>query len=492
MDEVSLNEVIALMRKVGTDFQHYEVKAASQELPKSLPETISAFSNGSGGTVILGLSEAEGFTPVKGFDPSRAQDALSEMCADRMSPPVRPNIDIVEFEGAPILVAYVPEIHPKDKPCYVATKGKYQGSFIRTGDGDHKLSGYEVDRLLEEHRQPRYDIEIAEGSTMEDLDPIMVEGLLRREREKHGAIFGKLEDEEALQNLGAIRRDDDGTMRPTIAGILALGIYPQRLYPRLCVTFAAFPGTTKAQVFESGHRLLDSETLVGSIPAMIKDAVAVVQKNMRTGAVIEGAFRRDLPDYPTVAIREAVANALMHRDYSPESLGTPVQINMFADRIEITNPGGLYGTVTIDQLGKAGTSSTRNQHLAVLLESTPYPDGGWVVENRGTGYQEITARLLEAKMAAPIPKDTISFFSLTFTKRRLLPEEQRATSTPDVRAAILGMLEKEASVSAREMMNASGLSRAGIMRHIHRLLDDGIIEPTEPGRSPRQRYRLAR
>lgn len=490
MRDETFSDVINLMRLVGTDLQYYEVKAAEKGIPRDLTETLSAFSNGSGGTLVLGISEEQGFRPATGFNARKTQDALASFCSQKMTPPVRPDVSVVIFEDHPVLLAYIPEMQPVDKPCYITERGKYQGSFIRTGDGDHKLSSYEVDRLVEEHRQPRYDIEVIEEAELDDLDPVMTEGLLRRERAKHGAIFGKLDDEKALINLGAIRQDENGVLRPTLAGLLALGTYPQKHLPRLCATFAAFPGSSKAEVISSGRRLLDSETLVGNIPTMIKDAVSVVSRNMRTGALIDGAFRKDMPDYPPVAIREAVANAFMHRDYSPLSWGTPVQINMYADRLEIINPGGLYGTVTIDQLGRDGTSSTRNQHLATLLESTPYPDGGWVVENRGTGYQEIEARLSEAKMAAPIPKDTISFFSLTFTRRHLLPEEMRGSSTPDIRAAILDMLEKAGSVSTREIMDVSGLSRAGVMRYINRLLDERVIEPTEPGRSPRQRYRL--
>ena len=92
-------------------------------------------------------------------------------------------------------------------------------------------------------------------------------------------------------------------------------------------------------------------------------------------------------------------------------------------------------------------------------------------------------------MAPPIPKDTISFFALTLSRRHLMPEEMRKEALPDTRAAILDMLDRFASVSTREIMEASGLSRAGVMRYINELLDDGVIEPTEPRRSPRQRYR---
>ena len=136
-----------------------------------------------------------------------------------------------------------------------------------------------------------------------------------------------------------------------------LGVFPQEFFPRLTVTFVVCPGASKATVIEGRERLLDSQSLSGPIPQLVRDSVAAVARNMRVGAIIEGAFRRDVPDYPLAAVREAVTNALMHRDYSDLAKGTQVQLDIYVDRFEVLNPGGLYGTVTIDTLGKPGVSS---------------------------------------------------------------------------------------------------------------------------------------
>lgn len=92
-------------------------------------------------------------------------------------------------------------------------------------------------------------------------------------------------------------------------------------------------------------RFSDSENIDGPIPAMVVDAVRAVSRNMRHGAIVKGALREDVPDYPLPAVREAVANALMHRDYSLDGQGTPVLVDLYPDRPEISNPGGLFGTL---------------------------------------------------------------------------------------------------------------------------------------------------
>lgn len=245
----------------------------------------------------------------------------------------------------------------------------------------------------------------------------------------------------------------------------------------------------KTAPVDGGRRFLDAQTIIGPIPYMIEDALSVVAKNMRTGAVVEGAFRTDVPDYPRIAVREAVANALMHRDYSPESRGSQVQVNMYADRLEVLNPGGLYGDVTIDTLGVSGMSSSRNQFLSNILETTPYPEGGYVVENRGTGYQEIEEQLARAMMTPPRPKNSTVSFSLTFEKRRVLPAELDRGSR-NVDEAIVDYLSTHSSASTVELVSASGMARSTISAHLKGLVASGRVEPTEPARSPKQRYRL--
>ena len=111
------------------------------------------------------------------------------------------------------------------------------------------------------------------------------------------------------------------------------------------------------------------------------------------GGADSGAQPSQPPMYPQLVLREAIANALTHREYSPDALGTPVHVDVFTNRIEVSNPGGLFGAVSKQRLIHEASTSTRNAFLFSLLRSTPYPDGGTVLRDDGTGYLRIGATL---------------------------------------------------------------------------------------------------
>lgn len=143
-----MTELIELMRMIGNDTQQCEVKECKRKISSTITDTLSAFSNGSGGWIILGLSEKNGFTPVEGFDARAMQEALSQAC-EKMTPVVRPVIVTCPFEGTNLVFARIDEMLPRDKPCFITERGPYGGSYIRTGDGDRHMTSYEVDRLIE-------------------------------------------------------------------------------------------------------------------------------------------------------------------------------------------------------------------------------------------------------------------------------------------------------------------------------------------------------
>ena len=147
-----MTELIELMRLIGNDTQQCEVKECKRKISSTITDTLSAFSNGSGGWIILGLSEKNGFTPVEGFDARAMQEALSQAC-EKMTPVVRPVIVTCPFEGANLVFARIDEMLPRDKPCFTTALVPKGATNVTKGDGNRLMHYYVVTRLDREHKK---------------------------------------------------------------------------------------------------------------------------------------------------------------------------------------------------------------------------------------------------------------------------------------------------------------------------------------------------
>ncbi|MEU4238920.1 ATP-binding protein [Actinoplanes sp. NPDC026619] len=427
MDKQQLARLVGLLRRSGSDLCDVEVKAAGGGLPKSLRDTLSAFSNDRGGTVILGLDERDEFRPAAGFDAAKISSALASACNDDLQPPVRIEIEIVEFEDARIVVAEISELDPRFKPCFVSARGEYNGSFKRGGDGDRRLTDFEIHLLHTNRGQPEDDRQPVAGATLADLDATETQVLAARVRQRQPRTFANLDESQILRRLNVISEDPNGVVRPTLGGLLALGTYPQQFFPQLNATLIAYPGTSTQDVPANGPRFLDNRSFDGPIPVIVDEVVTAVLRNTSVRSFVDGSGRTDLYDYPAEVVREAVANALLHRDYSTYSRGTPVQITLYADRLVIANPGGLFGAVTEDDLGDEGVTSSRNPVLAKLLQDIRLPDTGRLVcENRASGIPTMLRELRRAGSPPPEFHNRITRFKVMLPRHALLDDATMA------------------------------------------------------------------
>ncbi len=424
MTGAELAELVETLRRIETDTASVEAKRARHELPKRLWETLSAFANSPGGGVlILGLEESSGFAASGVSDVKKVQADLGSLMG-AMDPPLRAVIDAHRLEGVDLVVAEVPELPAERKPCYYPGAGLTNGAFVRVADGDRKLSQYEVGLLLAARSQPREDEQPEPRAHERDLDAELVEAILARLRDRPGSVFRDLDDRTALETLRVLVPGEDGGLVPSIGGLLALGRYPQQFFPALALTLVVYPTPRVGEPGPGGERFLDNAELEGPIPRLVPRALDVLRRNMRERSIVTGVGRQTLWEYPEVALREAIVNALAHRDLSAMARGTPVQVQMFPDRLTITNPGGLFGPVTLDRLGEQGLAAARNQTLMKLLEDVPAPgEGGAVSENRGSGIGAMLAALRHAGMSPPDFADRIATFEVTFPNHTLLDED---------------------------------------------------------------------
>jgi ATP-dependent DNA helicase RecG len=271
MDQREVQALVELLRKRATDLTTVEAKAAAGGLPKSVRESLSAFSNDRGGTLMLGLDEGMGFSVVDGLDAGRIRGALASACADEMEPPVRADIDIVDLDEGAVVIAEIQELDPRFKPCYVKARGEYNGSYTRGGDGDRRLTDFEIHLLHTNRGQPADDRSPVVGATIGDLNTDDVAYLLRRVRQRQRRAFGDLDDVTVLRRLNVVALDADDRPVPTVAGLLALGDYPQQYFPQLNITFVVYPGLSAEDQIAGGPRFLDNRSFDGPIPVMVED-----------------------------------------------------------------------------------------------------------------------------------------------------------------------------------------------------------------------------
>ena len=223
---------------------------------------------------------------------------------------------------------------------------------------------------------------------------------------------------------------------------------------------------------------------------MLEEALGFVRKNIRIKTIIdpETGKRADREDYPLTAVREAILNALIHRDYSHHTEGMPIQLLLFEDRFEVRSPGGLYGRLRIDQLGKV-QPDTRNPVLAVAMEVLGE------TENRYSGIPTMRRELAQAGMAEPEFRDERGTFVVCFRKAPEVPKEASDTAHSGETAEEKLLRFCAVPRNRKEIAKFLGIKSVtyAIKAYVTPLIERGLIVlsiPEKP-KSPKQRYTAA-
>lgn len=421
VDEAELMAEIGRLKRLGADHRTVEIKKARGGLPQTLWESISAFANGDGGLILLGVDEAADFTVCGVREAGLMESQIAAQCAD-LEPVVRAQITTVHVDDRAVVAVRVPPVARERRPCHKRSLGEFVGSRLRVTDGDRKLTAYEVALLLAARSEPHEDLDLVPAARIDDLDPAPLDAYLRRTRER-SSILATRSDEDVLRMTNVMALTADDRWVPTLAGMMAFGIYPQQFVPQLNITIVVYPTVEPGVLGARGERLDDNRPVDGSIPAMTREAIRVLKMNMRRRSVISGLVRIDEWEYPEEVLREALVNALVHRDYSRQARGMQVQIEVFPDRLTVRNPGGLHGPVEIGSLGVRTTTSTRNRALLKIMEDTSLDSSDRMVcENRGTGIARMRRVLSEVGMESPTFRDDISTFEVEFPNHTLLDQ----------------------------------------------------------------------
>jgi ATP-dependent DNA helicase RecG len=273
------------------------------------------------------------------------------------------------------------------------------------------------------------DAEPVLGTSIDDLDQELV-AEVRKHLKAEGSRAMAAGNSRWLRYLNITT--DSGEL--TLAGLLTLGAYPQQYFPRLLIDVAVHPGTAKGT--NTTERFLDRRLCDGNLQAMMQDSLLAIKKNLRLRRVVTGARGTDILEIPEDALREALANAVMHRDYSQLALGSTVNVDIFRDRVEITSPGGFPGAKSPDPESLVdGIPAARNRLLTRLLAEVPWPDeaGGVLAESNGSGIPRMFASMQDAGLLVPEYDVDIARVKVTLRRFGLMEPNTR-----DWLATVLG------------------------------------------------------
>jgi len=357
LDRIRLGEDSQLECKAIV-FAGDKVRAPARD---DLADELVAFANASGGLLVLGVEDKA--RRIDGIPEERldaAERYVTEICHDAIRPPLLVRIvrqRILLEDGSSRALIRV------DVPRSLFVHEGPGGYSYRVGSTKRRMTPEYLGRLMQQRSQARvirFDEQVVPGSSIEDLD----ESLVDRFRTPRG----KDERSVLLRKLAMAREDDEGVLRPTVAGVLLGSAHPEQWLPQAFVQAVAYRGAdVPSSVGTPGYQL-DARDLTGPLDEQATEACRFVSRNMRVEAT-KTLGRRDVPQYDLTAVFEALVNAVAHRDYSMH--GAKIRLRMFADRLELYSPGALANTMTVDSL--ALRQSARNEAITSLLAKCPVP-----------------------------------------------------------------------------------------------------------------------
>ncbi|MDX1524554.1 MAG: ATP-binding protein, partial [Anaerolineae bacterium] len=390
-----------------------------------LAETMVAFANADGGTIFIGLDEQGA---VQDYLASDAAETSLVKALVRCRPPVVTHWEQHELPKGVVVALKIdrsPELH-------ALADGRV---LIRAGRENRPLGGEAIPHLAATKSSGDFEGEPVTGATLVDLDKDLLDEYLSRRKERGTPLpVGTLQDH--LVEIGAMT--EDGT--PTVTGMLLFGKHPQTFLPQSGLIFVKFHSKeARGRDGLAGYgRRVEVE---GSLARVIERAWSVITDEMRVEAVVTGLKREERPEYPHFAVREALVNAVCHRDYRLS--GRRVEVRMYEDRLEVISPGGLPGFITLDNIVEDHFS--RNPRVVSGLFQWGY------IEELGLGIDRMIEEMLEH--GHPAPDFEAKPYSFTVRLHNVLerrPEVHWSTNMNERQMRVMALVERQGRVTNRE------------------------------------------
>jgi ATP-dependent DNA helicase RecG len=403
-------------------------------------KTICAFANTSGGELIIGVSDKGGIVGVKDIEklirdlPNKIRDKLK----------ITPSISVEEKEGKEILHI---KIFPSTIP--VSYEGKF---YIRSGSTTQELKDTELAYFLLEKMGKTWD-SLSSGFDISDIDFSTIEMFKNLAKNRIPSIKEFDSVEKIFLNLKLF----DENEKITNAGILLFGKEPQKRF---------ISATVRVGRFKNSTHIVDTVVIEGNLFKQVEEVMNAIKKHLNVRFEIKGVARQDVWDYPLGALREAVINALIHRDYlSPAE----IQIKIYDDSIWIWNPGKLPPQIKLEELKKEHSSYPRNP----LIANAFYLAG--FIERWGSGTERMVQLCMEQGLPEPEYKEEFGGFSVYFYKDIYTEENLRKMGLNERQIRAVIYVKQKGKITNKEYQMINGIKERMATLELNQLVERGIF-----------------
>lgn len=446
-----------------TESETIELKSSLSERQEIL-ETISAFSNTKGGIIYVGI-DPQG--KVIGIDEGyRTFEDLANEIKQNTDPKVFPTIEGIKIDNRNVLLIKVAE-YPT-KPVWAKDR-----VFLRVGRSNQRASAEKIRHLIYKSKVFKWDHQIQSKVKFSEIDAARVKLFLQKVEEERNTTFDAPRTAEKI--LEKLSLSKEGNL--TNASLLLFGKDPQKHFVQSEIRCARFNGT---EPIEFSDMQVINGTLIEQVPAVMN----FIRRHINVSVQITGEpERKETWEYPKEAIREAVINAVCHRNY--EDTGN-VQVRIFDDRLEVWNPGGLPEGLTLEMLRKDHQSRPRNELIARCFYLLKY------IEQWGTGTNRMIKLCQEARLPSLEFYELSDSFIVRFTRKFQKAGRTKSTSTvtlTDTQKKIIEYLEKNGEANTYDLMKYLKLTERTVQRNI-RLLNGIIAWTGESMSDPKGKYTL--
>jgi predicted HTH transcriptional regulator len=397
IDTTDLIRELVYQVRLGEDsayeFKSIAIKGNKVDQPgrDSVADELAAFANAHGGILVFGIADK-----TRDVDGIAQQDLdtvdlwLSNIASHAIEPPLAIETRLVE----------IPNRQGDMKPVVWVRVAKSvfvhrspHGYFHRVGSSKREMSPELLARMFQQRsmvRLIRFDEQLVPQTTLDAIAPELKVRFLRSD------AFANLPEQTQLKKLYLIGEDESGNPHLTVSGVLLLTARPADFLSSAYVQCVAYAGSERNAEYQ-----VDAQDCDGPVDEQIRRAVNFVKRNMRVEAV-KRPGRIDIPQYDLAAVFEAIVNAVAHRDYSMH--GARIRLHLFADRLELSTPGGLPNSLTVDSM--EANSITRNETLVNLLSryypADPVSKRQNLIERRGEGVPTILAASERLSLRRPL------------------------------------------------------------------------------------------